>query len=231
MTVGVLLASFISDDDVAASLLSTADYLIAADGGAAHAKRLGLPLDLVTGDFDSLDEKTLSSYRTDGISIVQVPERKNETDAELAIRLAIKAARERSEEAPSLLVVGATGGRLDHELATVLHLASYAEKGLEIVVSDGVSALFFVKGPVKKSFVWPPLDHRANADLYVSSVALKGDVSGLSYAGLEYPLNDFRLPFGSTRGISNRAEDLRKASFEVSLEEGLLAVIVTPDRL
>lgn len=231
MTVGVLLASFISDDRVAAALLSNVDYLVAADGGAAHAKRLGLDVDLLAGDFDSLDESTLSSYRADGTSIVQVPERKNETDAELAIRLAIKTARELGDRSPSLIVVGATGGRLDHEMATVLHLASYAEEGLEIVVSDGMSSLFFLAGSAKKQLVWPPQDHRATADLYVSSVALKGDVYGLSYTGLDYPLNDFHLPFGSTRGVSNCAADPRKARFEVSLREGLLAVIVTPDRL
>ncbi|MCB0189540.1 MAG: hypothetical protein KDE31_34950, partial [Caldilineaceae bacterium] len=37
----------------------------------------------------------------------------------------------------------------------------------------------------------------------VSVLALSDRVTGITYTGLQYPLNDFTLQQGSTRGVSN----------------------------
>lgn len=239
MKIGVLLASRVSAYDVCDDLLASADYLVAADGGAMHAERLGRRLDILAGDFDSLDNVLYRKFQAnmseatteEDTNVVEVPREKDETDAELALRLALELAKEKGEMHPELIVIGATGGRLDHELATLFHLSSLAERGIEVTVSDGTEALFLLHGPKRKSIVWPPSGFISERDLYVSSVAMKAPVEGLTYDGLDYPLDDFYLPFGSTRGVSNVADDPKKARFTVSLKRGLVAVIVTPERL
>ncbi|HHU11911.1 MAG TPA: thiamine diphosphokinase [Clostridiaceae bacterium] len=229
MTIAVLLASVVKDDRAAAELVRAADFVVAADGGASHAARLGLRVDVLAGDFDSADPAVLDAMEKDGARVVRVPTAKDETDGELACRLALEEASRRHAESVTLLVIGALGGRTDHEAATILHLAGLAECGHRIMATDGETAIYLLVGPTSLDIVWPPAGHAAEA-WYVSSIALKGDVTGLAYTGLCYPLQDFTLPFGSTRGVSNEPADPADARFSVSLKSGLLAVIVTPRR-
>lgn len=230
MKIGIALASCIQRDAVVHHLLTTCDYLIAADGGARHLKRLGLTPDVILGDFDSIDEATDRFYQEAAIERVVVPTKKNETDAELAVTRAREHGAKHGIPLPDLCVVGALGGRLDHEWGTLLHLAQYVQRGGFVEVTDGVAYAVFLAGDKKNAHhvVWPPATFTSDEPLYASSVALSDDVHGLSYDGLTYPLTNFDLAFGSTRGVSNEPKNRHKADFSVSLQTGLLMVSVTP---
>ena len=56
----------------------------------------------------------------------------------------------------------------------------------------------------------------------VSVLALTAQVTGITYRGLEYPLDDFTLPLGSTRGVSNVVAT-QPATIRVG--EGVLLVV------
>jgi len=58
-------------------------------------------------------------------------------------------------------------------------------------------------------------------------IPLSRNASGITTEGLEYPLNDAVLPFGSVRGISNLLE---KPSAHVKLSDGLLLAVHTPGK-
>ena len=58
--------------------IEKSDYIIAADGGLAHVKRLGLSPNEILGDFDSL------GYTPEGSTVF--PAEKDDTDAMLAVR-------------------------------------------------------------------------------------------------------------------------------------------------
>jgi thiamine pyrophosphokinase len=85
--------------------------VVAADSGLDLAMRLGIEVDLVVGDFDSLSDRTFLDRFDD--RVVSFPEGKDETDTEIGIRLA----RERG--ASSVTLIGGGGGRLDHLIAIV----------------------------------------------------------------------------------------------------------------
>lgn len=230
MKIGIALASHVQCDAVVRHLLTTCDYLIAADGGARHLKRLGLTPDVLLGDFDSIDEATARFYQEMDVERIVVPRRKNETDAELAVTRARAYGAKHGVPLPDLCVVGALGGRLDHEWGTLLHLAAYVRQGGFVEITDGVAYAFFLAGDKKNAHhvVWPPVTFTSDEPLYASSVALSDDVRGLSYDGLIYPLSHFDLAFGSTRGVSNEPKNRHQADFSVSLQTGLLMVSVTP---
>ena len=58
--------------------LGAEDFVIAADGGLAHVKKLGITPDRILGDFDSL------GFTPEGANVF--PVEKDDTDAMLAVR-------------------------------------------------------------------------------------------------------------------------------------------------
>ena len=68
------------------------------------------------------------------------------------------------------------------------------------------------------------LDVHAPVGSTLSVIPLSASVTGITYAGLAYPLIDATLPFGSTRGVSNVVQSVPA---KIQLAEGVLLVIQT----
>src|SRR5450631_4011929 len=99
------------------------ELVIAADAGALLAGPLGLTLDLVVGDGDSLGEPALDELGRAGVAIERSPAEKDPSDTELALIAASV------RGATDVVILGAFGGRLDHELANIWILAHPALAG------------------------------------------------------------------------------------------------------
>jgi thiamine pyrophosphokinase len=186
------------------------DLLIAADGGLHHLQDLGLTPRVVIGDFDSLDPGELRSLERAGVGLVQHPARKDATDLDLALEYA------RDQGAQQAVVLGAVGGRWDQSLANLLMIAAGRHQGLQVRLVDG---------PQEAQLVRPgePLDIEGQPGDTLSLIPLAGDAGGITTQGLEYPLEDSTLRFGSSRGVSNSLVSKRGS---VALREGLLMCIV-----
>jgi thiamine pyrophosphokinase len=169
--------------------LPTGATVIAADSGLAAATVLGLDVDLVVGDLDSVATSDLEAARTAGVPIDQHPVAKDRTD----LAIALDAAR---AYAPARVVaVGGAGGRLDHLLGNAQVLASDAYRDLRITWHVGRATITVVR------------DHAELAgtpDELVSLLPVHGAAGGVSTNGLRFPLHDEDLPAGTTRGISNQ---------------------------
>src|SRR5690606_33757803 len=95
--------------------------VVAADSRPDVARAAGVPVHHVVGDLDSVDPAALERARAEGTVVHRHPRAKAATDMELAVDLAL----EHAPDGPGpLLVVGPGGGRLDHELGSLLLLAS-----------------------------------------------------------------------------------------------------------
>jgi thiamine pyrophosphokinase len=108
---GVLFLGGAGPDPAAvADDVAEAGIVAAADEGLAHALAMGVEPDLVLGDFDSLADTTLLD-RFPSDRVLRFPTDKDETDAEIGLRLL--AAR----GCDDITLAGGGGGRLDHLLA------------------------------------------------------------------------------------------------------------------
>lgn len=214
--------------------------LMCADGGARTALALGLHPHIVVGDFDSLTAGELSQLEARGAQLIRHPARKDETDLELALLLAVKAFTTENTEgtkpekagsnsaAPArsvvnsneIVVLGARGGRIDHELANMLLLAMPALRGTHVIIAHGPERLFLIDARDAEASAL--ID--GNAGDLVSLIPFGGDALGVRTTGLEYPLNDESLFIGPARGVSNV---LLGAQASVSVRAGMLLAVIS----
>ena len=174
-------------------LVKEADCIIAADGGARYCEILERLPDTLIGDLDSIPADLLKDFKTRDIEILKHPERKNATDLELAIDLAIK------KGATKIYFAGMLGGRWDMSLSNIFLLAhnKYEKIRLSILSTDCV---LHILHPGKHSF-------KTKLGQRVSLLPLKEDAQGITLTGFEYPLNHYTIPFGSSIGVSNVTSD------------------------
>lgn len=198
----------VTDYTAMASWLMAGDRLIAADGGALHCLAIGRTPDVVVGDLDSIPPAVLAALEADGVTIERYPVAKDQTDLELAIDRAL------ADGADEVLILGALGGRLDHTIANLMILAQKRwqatirlAEGSEIAQILHGGEVLEINGPIGST---------------VSAIPMSARVDGLTYTGLEYPLNDATLELGSTRGVSNTVVN---APATLTLAAGILLVI------
>jgi thiamine pyrophosphokinase len=197
------------------------DILICADGGARVAMRYGLKPNLIVGDFDSLSENEISELETRGAQLLRHPRNKNETDLELALSL-IPTLFDVTNGDMEIVILGALGGRIDHELANMLLLAMPKIDGCNVVIAHEKSQIRLIDARSKEA----TLTLRGRQGDTVSLIPFGGDAHGIRTQGLEYPLNDESLFFGPARGVSNV---LLGVEARVSLRSGMLLCIQTKD--
>jgi thiamine pyrophosphokinase len=162
--------------------------VIAADGGALEAERLGLRIGRLVGDMDSAPAEVVDRLEAEGVEVERHPADKDFSDLELALEVAC---REGVEE---ILVLGGDGGRLDHLLGVSFLLGSDRWTGVRIDAVLGAALVHVVRDERELSGTPGEL---------VSLFAVGGPASGVTTTGLRWQLDDDALLAGSTRGLSN----------------------------
>ena len=182
-----------------------AGYVIACDQGYGHAVAAGITPDLVVGDFDSWPGPVAA-----GIEVVRVNPVKDDTDTLLAMRIAIdRGYRE-------LVVCGALGGRIDHELANFALCGFAAERGVTCTLVDQHHQIFaFQNGKRRIS---------RGRWTKVSVFAMDRKVRGVSLSGLRYPLENAEMTNIFPVGVSN---EFLADQAEISVKEGMLLIVLS----
>ena len=186
------------------------DYLVAADGGAHHCLAMGRLPHVVVGDLDSVTPALVEALAGQGVDVERHPTHKNETDLELAIDRAIR------DGATEIVLLGALGGRLDQSLANVLLLVQREWPAMLQLVDETEVATVLRGGET--------LELIAPVGATVSLLPLSAEVTGITYTGLLYPLEDVTLALGSTRGVSNEVVSVPATA---RIRTGLALIIQT----
>ena len=162
--------------------------VVAADGGADRAAALGLVVDVVIGDLDSISPERLAALEERGARVIQHEAAKDATDLELALDHALELGVRR------VLVVASAEGRLDHLFASLVLLASERYAPLELDALVGTAHVHVVRGSRRLA--------GAKGEL-LSLFALGGPARDIVTLGLAFPLHGETLHPGSSRGVSN----------------------------
>lgn len=199
---------------IARRLAGWSDALVvAADRGSHHAAALGLRLDAIVGDMDSIGETERAAFERAGVVFEIAPAEKDETDLELALLYALR------RGARHMVCIGALGGRLDMTLANVFLLTLPALTGARVELWDGGQTAWLIRPPGDEISGQP-------GDT-LSLIPLGGPACGITTHALKYPLRGETLAPGPARGVSNvlLAERAR-----VDCTEGCLLAVHTPGR-
>ena len=178
------------------------DFVIAADGGYDHLKRLGIRCDLLLGDLDSIKE-----IPTDQ-KIKKFAVRKDETDMHLAY---LEGARLGYD---TFYIYGGTGGREDHTFANYCLLlyirehrgrATLFSKKAEVTLIKNESATFLGK-----------------CGNHLSLFPFGSDAHGVSVKGAEYECENIFLNAAFPLTVSNI---FKNTAVTVSVSNGALLVM------
>jgi thiamine pyrophosphokinase len=179
------------------------DFIIAADGGYDSLIRHGYTPDLLIGDFDSL-----KSDIPEGVRTIRHPKEKDETDMFLAYGEGVKLGY------TEFVMLGATGGRLDHTYANISLLQYGKERGHNITVIDENGIILCLKNE--------SITLSGNSGDTFSVFAIGGEARGVSIKGAKYEAENVTLSPAFPLGVSNEFTD---TDAHISIIDGALLVI------
>lgn len=189
--------------------LNYCDKTIAIDGGIEVFLENGVKPDYAVGDFDSISEEFKESL--DNINNLMYPSEKDYTDSDIAINLVFKLG------ANEVIMLGMTGGRIDHLLGNIGLLNKCLKNNIDAYIVDEKNKVFLRDKPFRIS--------GARGET-VSFYTFGEEVKGLNILNAKYPLYDYILePFES---LCNSNEFLDE-EIEVSFEKGKLLVIYSKE--
>ena len=162
------------------------DTIIAADGGANSAFKLGLVPDYIIGDFDSIKPE-VQKYFSVHSDFIQY-KRQNDTDVEKSLKFAVK------KKFDVAYLLGGTGDRLDHTICNLGIVLKFFDK-IKVVLIHGKTILC----PYDEDVVLQTVPNET-ISLYAFD-----DKTFITSKGLKYPLKNCNLKFGEKESTSNVA--------------------------
>ncbi|MCD5407206.1 MAG: thiamine diphosphokinase [Desulfotomaculum sp.] len=209
MAVVILSAGIIRDYRQFKNIFANKPVVICADDGVRHARAMGITPDLIIGDMDSVKPAMLQYYQNLGTNIRRYSSEKDQVDTELAMQEAIKLGHQ------EIILLGATGDRLDHTLANIHLLLPAANLGVRATILDERNHLSLITAKL-------PAQLQGDAGDFVSLLPIAGEVTGVFSQGLKWELIDHSFNIGNPFGISN---ELTGNYAEISVKQGNLLLI------
>ncbi|MGA0947671.1 MAG: thiamine diphosphokinase [Candidatus Puniceispirillaceae bacterium] len=157
--------------------------VLAADGGLENARKCGLLPQAVIGDMDSAHDLDQLPAAVQRITLSG----QDDTDFEKSLRII---------SAPLIVGIGFLDGRFDHALAALDTLARLPDDQPILLVGNH-DVLLRLRGDFSAAL---PVASRL-------SVWPLGRQHFLASTGLEWPLDDIHMAFGTRTGTSNRVID------------------------
>ncbi len=197
------------------------DTVVCADSGLDSAYALGLPVHYAMGDFDSVSQEARERYQcgkaVEGVNteFVEYPPEKDATDTHIVLDWV-------TERFPQeIIILGATGKRLDHFLANLNILLKPLSYGIPAYIVDRYNKIYLMdhSGVIQKKDLFGK---------YISLVPFTREVTGVCLRGFRYGLEDRTLACGESIGVSNEMRE-GSGSALIKFEEGILIVTESRD--
>lgn len=197
------------------------DTVVCADSGLDSAYRLGLPVHYAMGDFDSVSKEVLESYQKSEVSngvktqFVKYPPEKDATDSHIVLDWVV------SRLPAEILILGATGRRLDHFLANVNILMKPLAYGIPTYIVDKHNKIYLMDHShvVRREEMFGK---------YISFIPFTEEVSAVYLRGFKYELDGQNLTLGDSLGVSNEMGEGKEAGL-VEFGDGVLVVVESRD--
>lgn len=183
--------------------------VVCADRGLDYAARLGLQPDLFVADCDSSSGDKVSG----SCEVVRLVPEKDDTDTMHALNILI------DRGCKKVVVVCATGGRIDHMMAN-LSLCEYcAQKNVTCVIADERNTVEYHDKDLVKI-------QKIEGFQYFSLIPLDERLEGVTITGAKYPLQDHTVERAEILTISN---EFAAEEVEISVKNGKWLLVRSGD--
>ena len=182
-------------------------FVIAVDGGYKRLSQLKIEIDLLVGDFDSMQKAEIESSFSKG-KIIELKKEKDETDTLYAIKKGIE------KGCKEFYIFGGTGNRVDHTIANIQCLAYLAQ--------EGARGFLYGKDFIMTSIKDGEIKFDEKQKGYVSMFSQTESSKGVCIEGLKYELKDAEVNSAFPIGVSN--EFIGKAGI-IKVRKGILLVV------
>ena len=166
---------------------------------------MGVTPRLLVGDFDSLGTPQVSAE----VEVVRVPAEKDDTDTQLAVRLALE------RGATDITLIAGLSGRVDHTLSTLAILEELEQKKVRAILTDGHNRVRFLRAGSL-------LIARDARFRYLSLIVATDRARGVTVEGCKYPLRNALLRRRNQYAISN---EIVGAAALIAVRRGAVYVI------
>lgn len=179
-----------------------ADFHIGVEKGAIYALTSGQALDLIIGDFDSLTPAQIKMLENADIPLLKYPAEKALTDAELALKEALK------KDPETIYIHTSSGPRIDHLYANLRNL---------------IPGQSFLIGPTFKAYRLAPGTHTIAPELPYCSIFALTPTHALEITGFKYQGFFQQLVPEDVQGISNQGQG------QITFTKGDVLIIESKD--
>ena len=200
----------IKDYEFCSGIVRSADRIICADSGTRHAMNMKLTPDVIIGDMDSSSVQFIDFFSKKGVEVIQYPKEKDKTDTHICVEYALDFSTE-------IILLGATGNRIDHMLANISLLMLGIRRNIPISIIDNKNYIRMIEDSITL---------KGNKGEFFSLIPYTEKVEGLSTRGAHYELEDAVMELGNPYGVSNYFEE---ETVSITIKKGFLLVIKSED--
>lgn len=189
-------------------------YVIGVDKGVEFLYRHSIMPNYIVGDFDSVRPEIADYYRKETtVPIREFNPVKDASDTEIAFRLAVTLG------CKQMLILGATGGRIDHLWANIQCLSIPFRSGIDARILDRQNSIRLIGGRtvLKKGETYGP---------YFSVFPLGQEIFGFNITGARYPLKNHVLTAYDSLCVSNQLKD---EEVVIDFAGGIVVLMETKD--
>lgn len=206
----IISSGEIYDYSFCIDIVRSADRVICADGGTRHAINMQLIPDVIIGDMDSSASQYIEYFGKKGVEVIQYLPEKDKTDTHICIEFALAFSTE-------IILLGATGSRIDHMIANISLLKLGIERNIPISMIDNKNNIRLIKDSIRLT--------GRKGDIF-SLIPFTEKVEGICTKGAHYELLDAVMELGDPYGVSNYFEG---EAVDISITKGYMLVIRSED--
>ena len=184
--------------------LTEDSFIVCADGGANTAKKMNIIPDVIIGDFDSITRETHRYFERKKAVEMLRRSSQEETDLEKAMK------HIRRKKIHQIVIIGATGGLIDHTFGNLSILGRYCD-AFDILIIDA---------QYKMRFITSKIDVHTTPGERISLIPFPS-ASGITTSGLKYELHHEGLALGKREGTCNEA---KASQVMIEIKQGLLLI-------
>ena len=180
-----VIVSLAGECSISRDKLDKYDYVVGVDSGTEYLYKLFLKPDLIIGDLDSINTKTLDRAKKDAAEIISYEINKDKTDFELALNFL------KINNYENITIIGGESGELDHLFGNLLTISAFHKKEyIEWKQSD--KNIIFLNSEI------------INVDSgKIFSLIPLSTLQGVSINGARWNIKNENIDYGSSKTLRN----------------------------